>query len=146
MWWIRPQHTQDVGYVTTALLGPNTDPAHSYHAAHMHPPHHTHASHNLASLPRTKRKGRRGGVWLCPAILLSSFLPLHPFTLVTRLGLGPADMLTWCHRGRHGGQGGRGCLCCKGRCDQQPSHLGPGSRGLQGRARPSPPSLARKTH
>lgn len=83
---------------------------------------------------------------LCPAILLSSFLLLHPLTLVTRLGLGLAYTLTWCHCGRHGGQGGRGCLCWKGRCDQQPSHLGPGSCGLQGGARPVPPSLARKTH
>lgn len=85
----------------------------------MHPPHHMHASHNLA---QQGQRGRGEGVacGLCPAILLSSFLPLHPLTLVTGLGLSLAYTLTWCHCGRRSGQGGRGCLCWKGRCDQQP--------------------------
>lgn len=83
---------------------------------------------------------------LCPAILPSSFLPLHLLTSVTLLGLGLVYTLTWCHCGHHSGQVGRGCLCWKGRGDQQPSPLGPGTWELQGWARPIPPSLALKTH
>ena len=75
---------------------------------------------------------------LCPAILPSSFL-LHLLTLVTRLGLGLAYTLTCCNCGQHSGQEGWGCLCWKGRCDQQPSHLGPGTREPQGWASPPCP-------
>lgn len=103
--------------------------------------HHTTHMQATPGPARIKRKRRRGDLWAMPSHL-ALILPTPP--PITLLGLGPAYTLTWCHCGRHSGQGGRGCLCWKGRGDQQPSPLGPGTWDLGaaglGQAHPTIPS------
>lgn len=82
---------------------------------------------------------------LCPAILPSSFLPLHllPCWAWVQLTLSPG--VTAAATAAKGGGG-----VCAGKEGVISSHppwdLGPGTWELQGWARPIPPSLALKTH